>query len=86
MQTFHLDAVVRRGDQWRRAMAGGRDITAVSAPLIVEAVVWIAEHRAKPRGAFALEQSFDACDFLQAPSPEHLTVAITSNCASEAEH
>jgi NAD(P)-dependent dehydrogenase (short-subunit alcohol dehydrogenase family) len=86
MQTFLLDVVVRKGDQLRRAAATGRDIYAVSAPLIVEAAVRIAEHAAKPGGAFAPGQIFDARDFLQTLSPEHFTVGITSHGASEAEH
>lgn len=73
-QTFLLDVVVRKGDQLRCAVANGRDIYAVSAPLIVEALVRIAEHPDKPRGAFAPGQIFDARDFLQALSPEHFTV------------
>jgi NAD(P)-dependent dehydrogenase (short-subunit alcohol dehydrogenase family) len=82
-QTFLLDVLVRKGDQFRRASATGRDIYAVSAPLIVEAAVRIAEHPAKPRGAFAPGQIFDTHDFLQTLSPEHFTVEITSHGASE---
>jgi NAD(P)-dependent dehydrogenase (short-subunit alcohol dehydrogenase family) len=85
MQTFLLDVVVRKGDQLRSAAATGRDIYAVSAPLIVEAAVRIAEHAAKP-GVFAPGQIFDARDFLQTLSLEHFTVGITSHGASEAEH
>ena len=85
-QTFLLDVMVRKGDQWRRAVASGRDIYAVSAPLIVEAAVRVAEHPAKPHGAFAPGQIFDARDFLQSLSPEHFTVEITSHDASEAGH
>jgi NAD(P)-dependent dehydrogenase (short-subunit alcohol dehydrogenase family) len=82
-QTFLLDVVVRKGNQFRRATAMGRDIYAVSAPLIVEATVRIIEHSAKPRGAFAPGQIFDARDFLQTLSPEHFTVEITSHAEPE---
>ena len=85
-QTFLLDVLVRKGDQFRRAAATGRDIYFVSAPLIVEAAVRIIEYPAKPRGAFAPGQIFDTRDFLQTLSPEHFTVQITSHDASEAQH
>jgi hypothetical protein len=83
-QTFLLDVVVRKGDQLRRAVAKGRDIYAVSAPLVVEAAIRLAEHPAKPSGAFAPGQIFDARDFLESLAPEHFTVRFTSHGVSEA--
>lgn len=85
-QLFLVDVKVRKGGQWRRAKASGRDIYAISAPLIVEAAVRIAEHPAKLRGAFAPGQIFDAHDFLQALGPEQLTIGFSSGSAAEAEH
>jgi len=82
-QRFLVDVLVRNGDRLRRAVASGRDIYAVSAPLIVEAVTRIAEHPAKFRGAFAPGQIFDTVDFLQTLSPEHLTVQITFDSVLE---
>ena len=82
-QRFLVDVVVRHGDQWRRAVASGRDIYAVSAPLIVEALTRIAGHPSQPRGAFAPGQIFDVRDFLQTLSPEHLTVEISSGTVAE---
>ncbi len=38
-QMFLVEAIVRRGQQGRRAMAHGRDIYAISAPLVVEAAL-----------------------------------------------
>ncbi|HET6545599.1 MAG TPA: saccharopine dehydrogenase NADP-binding domain-containing protein [Rhodanobacteraceae bacterium] len=84
-QTFLLDVVVREGDRTRRAEASGRDIYAVSAPLIVEAAVRIMRHPDRPGGAFAPGQIFDARDFLRALSPEHFTLAFTSGGAPDAE-
>ena len=37
-QSFLVEAVVTRGNETRRAVAGGRDIYAVTAPLVVEAL------------------------------------------------
>jgi NAD(P)-dependent dehydrogenase (short-subunit alcohol dehydrogenase family) len=78
-QTFLLDVVVRKGNQLRRTTATGRDIYAVSAPLIVEAAARIIEHPDKLWGAFAPGEIFDTRDFLQALSPEHFTVEATSH-------
>lgn len=44
-QEFVLDVAVRRGDEVRRATAQGRDIYAISAPLIVEAMQRVVEGR-----------------------------------------
>ncbi|GGT80283.1 saccharopine dehydrogenase family protein [Streptomyces lateritius] len=44
-QTFLVEVVVRSGDQERRAVARGRDIYAISAPLAVEAVSRILDGR-----------------------------------------
>ena len=82
-QTFMVDVQIRKGNQLRRAIASGRDIYAVSAPLIVEALVRIVEHPPQSGGAFAPGQIFDAGDFLQTLSPQHFTVEMTSQKAPE---
>ncbi|WP_228974513.1 saccharopine dehydrogenase NADP-binding domain-containing protein [Streptomyces sp. DH12] len=73
-QTFVVDTVVRRGGTERRAVATGRDIYAVTAPLAVEAVERILTGRAKAVGVASAGAAFDAPDFLRALSP-HLTCA-----------
>lgn len=72
-QTFLVEAVVRRGDETRRAVAGGRDIYAVTAPLVVEAVERLLDGRGKEPGVRAAGEAFDAADFLRALTPDHLT-------------
>ncbi|MFD9503322.1 saccharopine dehydrogenase family protein [Streptomyces sp. NPDC060035] len=72
-QTFLVEAVVRRGGETRRAVAGGRDIYAVTAPLVVEAVARVLDGRCKVTGVAAAGEAFDARSFLRALTPEHLT-------------
>ncbi|MFC8126864.1 saccharopine dehydrogenase family protein [Streptomyces sp. NPDC057302] len=72
-QTFAVEAVVRRGDRTRRAVAEGRDIYAVTAPLVVAALERILDGRGGAPGVRAAGEAFDAPDFLRALTPEHLT-------------
>jgi hypothetical protein len=71
-QTFLVDATVRVGTATRRASARGRDIYAVTAPLVVEATHRILDGAGADGGAFAAGELFDAPNFLQALCPEHL--------------
>ncbi|TFV66731.1 UNVERIFIED_ORG: saccharopine dehydrogenase [Bacillus sp. AZ43] len=73
-QQFVVDVVARCGAEERRVRAGGRDIYAVTAPLVCEAVQRLLDGRATIRGAAAPGETFDAADFLTALSPEHLTL------------
>jgi len=72
-QTFLVDVVVRSGGIERRAVATGRDIYAVTAPLAVEAVDRILTGRTKTTGVASAGEIFDAPDFLRALSP-HISV------------
>ncbi|WP_409061279.1 saccharopine dehydrogenase family protein [Streptomyces sp. SYP-A7185] len=72
-QTFLVEAVVRRGEDTRRAVAGGRDIYAVTAPLVVEALERVLDGRGAAPGVRAAGDVFDAVDFLRALAPDHLT-------------
>ncbi|MFP8945075.1 saccharopine dehydrogenase family protein [Streptomyces fenghuangensis] len=72
-QTFLVDAVVRSGGVERRAVARGRDIYAVTAPLAVEAVDRILTGRTRTVGVASAGAVFDAPDFLRALSP-HITL------------
>ncbi|MER6562354.1 saccharopine dehydrogenase NADP-binding domain-containing protein [Streptomyces sp. NPDC001027] len=72
-QTFLVDVVVRSGDVERRAVARGRDIYAVTAPLVVEAVARVLTGRTEAVGVVSAGEAFDAPDFLRALSP-HITV------------
>ncbi|HEX6449787.1 MAG TPA: saccharopine dehydrogenase NADP-binding domain-containing protein [Trebonia sp.] len=73
-QRFVVDVIVRRGEEERRVSAAGRDIYAVTAPLVAEAATRLTDGRAKARGAAAPGEIFDAADFLTALSPHHLTI------------
>ena len=64
-QCFLVDAVIRNGGEERRMTAKGRDIYAVTAPIVVEAVDRICDGSLQDAGAFALGQLVDASDFLE---------------------
>jgi hypothetical protein len=64
-QRFLIDAVVRNSDEERRVTASGRDIYAITAPIVIEAVERVCERRHQDGGAFALGQLVDAAAFLQ---------------------
>lgn len=75
-QRFAMDVRVHRQGLMRRAVAQGRDIYAVTAPLLVEALERVMAGKVPDPGAFSTAQAFDARDFLAALSPEHLSVSI----------
>ncbi|MFI6444807.1 saccharopine dehydrogenase family protein [Kitasatospora sp. NPDC050543] len=74
-QTFLVDVVVRRGGAERRAVARGRDIYAVTAPLVVEAASRILAGGTKTVGVAFAGEIFDAPDFLRALSP-HISLEL----------
>ncbi|MZF85717.1 saccharopine dehydrogenase NADP-binding domain-containing protein [Streptomyces sp. SID5643] len=74
-QTFLVDVVVRSGGTERRAVAQGRDIYAVTAPLAVEAVARILTGRTRTAGVVSAGEIFDAADFLRSLS-SHLSVEL----------
>lgn len=65
-QQFIVDIVADCGTVARRATARGRDIYAVSAPLIVEGALRLLDGRVLRLGAAAPGQAFDAADLLHA--------------------
>jgi short subunit dehydrogenase-like uncharacterized protein len=75
-QTFLLEARVRQGTRARRAIIRDRDIYAVTAPLVCEAVERVLGGLAKRSGATAPGEVFDAQQFLAALSSRGLTVEI----------
>lgn len=78
-QIFLMEVEVRSGDKLRRGMATGRDIYAITAPLIVEATIRIAEGLIKKEGIVSAAEAFDAMDFLKSMSPEHLVIDIRTS-------
>jgi saccharopine dehydrogenase-like NADP-dependent oxidoreductase len=69
-QTFLVDVVVRSGGAERRAVAGGQDIYAVSAPLAVEAVHRVLTGQTRTVGVASAGAIFDAPGFLSALSAQ----------------
>jgi len=65
-QTFLVDVVARNGAEERRAVAAGRDIYAISAPLVVEAAERVLSGEVDAVGALTAAQAFPAEDFLEA--------------------
>ena len=63
-QQFVVDVVVRRGSDTRRISAAGRDIYAVTAPIVVEGAVRLLDGRHRGPGALAPGEAFDAADVL----------------------
>ncbi len=71
-QTFLVEVEVRHEGAVRRASARGRDIYAITAPLVVEAVERVLNGGAAHGGVFAPGALFDAQDFLTALAPDLL--------------
>jgi hypothetical protein len=75
-QIFLVDVVARKDSEARRAVARGRDIYAVTAPIVVEAAQRVVAGLAKKTGVVAAGETFDARDFLESLHPMHLSVEI----------
>jgi len=73
-QEFLMEVKVRRGDEERRALASGRDIYAITAPIVVEAAARILGGDIQFTGTAAPGEIFDAEAFLRALSPEHISL------------
>ena len=75
-QVFVMDAIARRGSETRRTVARGRDIYAITAPIVVEAAERVVRGSVKATGVVAAGEVFDARDFLRSLSPLHLSFEI----------
>jgi len=71
-QRFAMEAVVCRDGHVSRAAARGRDIYAITATLVVEAMERVVDGRCRRLGVIAAGEAFDASDFLAALMPGHL--------------
>lgn len=80
-QRFAVKVCVRRGDRRIRVGAGGRDIYAITAPLLVEALQRVLDGRVHGDGALAPGQAFDARDFLTALASTGLAITGLSGAA-----
>src|SRR5262245_5864869 len=75
-QVFLVEAVVQKDGQTRRALAHGRDIYAVTAPLVVEATQRVLTGRARTMGVVAPGEALHAPDLHGALSPAHLVLDV----------
>jgi Trk K+ transport system NAD-binding subunit len=71
-QAFLMEVIARQGTAARRALAHGRDIYAVTAPIVVEATRRAVDGLARITGVVAAGEVFDARDFLRSLAPAHL--------------
>ncbi len=76
-QVFAVDVAVRNNGRTRRATAQGRDIYAITAPLVVEAMQRIVEGRSRATGVVAPGEAFAARDFLESLPMLHVAFAET---------
>jgi uncharacterized protein YbjT (DUF2867 family) len=63
-QVFLMDVIARKGGEERRVVAQGRDIYAVTAPIVVEAAQRLTAGTVRTRGVVAAGEVFEARDFL----------------------
>lgn len=83
-QRFAVDVRTHRHGRTCRATAEGRDIYAVTAPLLVEALQRILDGRVLGHGVLAPGQAFDPRDFLASLVPAGIAVAIGPQARDEA--
>ena len=81
-QKFLIEAVVHKGSEMRRATAAGRDIYAITAPLVCEALDWTLSSRARTTGMVSAGELFDAPAFLGAMSRNHLDIHFQQELAA----
>jgi Saccharopine dehydrogenase NADP binding domain len=80
-QEFLMEARVHKGDEERRAMVAGRDIYAVTAPIIVEAAERILAGEVRISGTVTPGEIFNAEVFLRTLSPEHFSLELAHSPA-----
>jgi hypothetical protein len=69
-QIFMIEVIAAKDGSTRRARARGRDIYAVTAPLVCEAAQRILDRETKSSGAQAPGAIFDSRGYLRALTPE----------------
>jgi hypothetical protein len=75
-QQFCMEARVRKENKERRAITAGRDIYAVTAPIVVEAAERILAGDLRVSGTVTPSEIFAAEAFLQTLSPEHFSLEL----------
>lgn len=74
-QLFRIEVETRRGKERRRVSASGRDIYAITAPIVTEAARRLLAGEARP-GAFAAGELFESRAFLASLAPDGLRLEI----------
>ncbi|HEX2442573.1 MAG TPA: saccharopine dehydrogenase NADP-binding domain-containing protein [Vicinamibacterales bacterium] len=75
-QLFVMDVVARKGRQERRVVARGRDIYAVTAPIVVEAAERVVAGASRRTGVLTAGEAFDARDFLNSLNSAFFAVVL----------
>jgi len=70
-QRFVIEVEVRRGSEGRRAIMRGRDIYAITAPLVCEAAEHLLKGKLAAAGAYAPGEIFEAKAVLAALGPDY---------------
>ena len=74
-QLFCMEVVALNGNKKRTITAQGRDIYAVTAPLVVEAIKRIIAGKIKNHGVTTLGEVFEATDFLKSLNADDITIS-----------
>ena len=75
---------MQRGSEIRRAIARGRDIYAITAPIVAEATERVLDGRCKRAGIGSTGEMFEAMGFLRALAPE-LSFEVTETTGGPGE-
>lgn len=78
-QTFHVEVLACTAGKKRRATAAGRDIFAVTAPLVVEAAVRLLAGEGAAAGPASTGSRFNPRGLLGSLVPEHLTFTVAAH-------
>ncbi|MFE4001362.1 saccharopine dehydrogenase family protein [Nocardioides sp. YIM B13467] len=78
-QRFAVDVLVRQGADVKRITATGRDIYAVTAPIVVEGAVRLLDGRRRRSGAGAPGEIFEAADVLDALERDGQAIVVQSD-------
>jgi NAD(P)-dependent dehydrogenase (short-subunit alcohol dehydrogenase family) len=78
-QCFVMEAVVRKGNEERRALVAGQDIYAITAPLVVKAAQQILHGAVRTTGVCAAGEIFSAEPFLRALAAESPLLRLECN-------
>jgi short subunit dehydrogenase-like uncharacterized protein len=74
-QHFCMEVLATKGNTTRRVTAQGKDIYAVTAPLVVEAVVRILSGKTNKTGVTTMGETFDSISFLKSLHTDDITIS-----------